>query len=255
MQELSEFADPGDIEQLNALPEQIQDYVREIASQQRLEQTRRGYQLTPKRIDSFRASCWNGSSSELAPSRTGRHQGPVVGEGAVELQHTKPYEFGDSVTQMDIPATLTNAMIRSGAKLPDPACDPKTSRSIARATRPSAPTVVLMDMSGSMRYGGLYVNVNADGAGTRRPDTPRISRRFPAVHRDVHLRQTVPGGRHRHAVAEDGPRSSIPTCGFASTWGGRTLAKRKSTSTSQTFNMRWRCRASSWLCSRRRTGK
>ena len=58
--------------------------------------------------------------SELAPSRTGRHQGPIVGEGAVELQHTKPYEFGDSVTQMDIPATLTNAMIRGGASAAHP---------------------------------------------------------------------------------------------------------------------------------------
>src|SRR3712207_7221928 len=51
--------------------------------------------------------------NELQASRSGRHQGPVVGEGATEMQRTKPYEFGDSVTHMDIPASMVNALLRS----------------------------------------------------------------------------------------------------------------------------------------------
>ncbi|HEV7221342.1 MAG TPA: hypothetical protein VGN42_01480, partial [Pirellulales bacterium] len=95
-------------------------------------------------------------------SRTGRHQGPIVGEGAVELQHTKPYEFGDSVANMDIPASLTNAMIRGGPRLP---VRLKTEDIEIHRTRnaPKCATVVVMDMSGSMRYGGLYVNVKRMG--------------------------------------------------------------------------------------------
>ena len=34
------------------------------------------------------------------------------------MQQTKPYEFGDSVTHMDIPASLVNAMLRDGPGLP-----------------------------------------------------------------------------------------------------------------------------------------
>ena len=33
-------------------------------------------------------------------------------------QRTKSYEFGDSVSNMDIPGTLINAMLRNGPGLP-----------------------------------------------------------------------------------------------------------------------------------------
>ncbi|MBI2823667.1 MAG: hypothetical protein HYX69_03125 [Planctomycetia bacterium] len=162
MEELAEFADPGDIEQLNKVHQQIQDYLREIAEQQGLERSRHGYRLTPKAYRLFQGKLLERIFSELQPSRTGRHQGPVIGEGAVELQHTKPYEFGDSVTQMDIPASLTNAMIRGGPGLP---IRMKADDIEIHRTRntPKCATVVLMDMSGSMRYGGLYINVKRMG--------------------------------------------------------------------------------------------
>ena len=162
MEQLSEFANPGDIEQLNALQQQIQDYVRELAEHQGIEQTKRGYRLTPKAYRIFQGKLLERIFSELAPSRTGRHQGPIVGEGAVELQHTKPYEFGDSVTQMDIPASLTNAMIRDGATRPLRLRAEDIEIHRTRNT-PKCATVVLMDMSGSMRYGGLYINVKRMG--------------------------------------------------------------------------------------------
>ena len=56
--------------------------------------------------------------SDLQESRTGRHPDAVAGEGAVESQRTKPYEFGDSVAQLDIPASFVNALIRQGPGLP-----------------------------------------------------------------------------------------------------------------------------------------
>lgn len=162
MEQLSEFANPGDIEQLNALHQQIQDYLRELAEQQGLEKTRRGFKLTPKAYRLFQGKLLERIFSELEPSRTGRHQGPIVGEGAVELQQTKPYEFGDSVAQMDIPATLTNAMVRGGATRPIRLRSEDIEIHRTRNT-PKCATMVLMDMSGSMRYGGLYVNVKRMG--------------------------------------------------------------------------------------------
>jgi uncharacterized protein with von Willebrand factor type A (vWA) domain len=100
--------------------------------------------------------------SHLQAARTGRHQGPILGEGAVELQQTKPYEFGDSVANMDIPQSLINAMIRDGAKLP---LRMKAEDIVIHRTRnnPKCATAVLMDMSGSMRYGGQYINVKRMG--------------------------------------------------------------------------------------------
>ncbi len=158
----------------------------------------------PRPTGCSRAGCWSGSSATWRPSRTGRHQGPVVGEGAVELQQTKPYEFGDSLANMDIPGSLINAMIRDG---PGPAGADrarKTSRSTARATRPSAPRVVLLDMSGSMRYDGLYVNVKRMGLALEGLIRREYPGRLSAVHRDVHLRQAAARRRDRRADAQAG---------------------------------------------------
>ncbi|MCH8044332.1 MAG: hypothetical protein IID44_11500 [Planctomycetes bacterium] len=158
MDMLSEFAEPGDISKLGELQQQIQEYLRDLAEQQGLERNAGGYELTPKAMRLFQSRLLERIFSNLQASRTGRHQGPVVGEGAVELQQTKPYEFGDSVTQMDIPATLTNAMIRGGPGLPI-RIKPEDIEIHRTRNTPKCATVVIMDMSGSMRYDGQYVNV------------------------------------------------------------------------------------------------
>ncbi|MEX2118331.1 MAG: hypothetical protein WD847_01870 [Pirellulales bacterium] len=162
MDQLARFAEPGDIEQLSALQQQIQDYLRELAERQGLASKGRGFELTPKAYRLFQNKLLETIFSSLQASRTGRHQGAVVGEGAVELAHTKPYEFGDSVANMDIPASLTNAMIRGGARLPIRMKQEDIEIHRTRNT-PKCATVVLMDMSGSMRYGGLYINVKRMG--------------------------------------------------------------------------------------------
>src|SRR6516165_6732544 len=118
LEELAQFAEPGDIEQLSALQQQIQDYLREQAERQGLEQGKQGFHLTPKAYRIFQSKLLTEIFSQLQASRTGRHQGCVVGEGATEMQQTKPYEFGDSVTHMDIPASLVNAMLRDGPGIP-----------------------------------------------------------------------------------------------------------------------------------------
>ena len=114
MDALAEFAEPGDIDQLSALQQQIQDYLREIAERQGLEQHQGQFRVTPKAYRIFQAKLLERLFSELESSRSGRHQGPVLGEGAVELQSTKDYEFGDSITNLDIPATFVNALVRQG---------------------------------------------------------------------------------------------------------------------------------------------
>lgn len=162
LEQLAQFAEASDIEQLNSLAQQVQDYLRQLAEQQGLERTKRGFQLSPKAYRLFQGRLLEQIFSTLAPSRTGRHQGPIEGQGAVELQATRPYEFGDSVAHMDIPASFTNALLRQGASLPVRIRGEDIEIHRTRNS-PKCATVVIMDMSGSMRYGGLYVNVKRMG--------------------------------------------------------------------------------------------
>lgn len=158
MEALAEFTEPGDIDQLSALQQQIQDYLREMAEQQGLEQRNGSFHLTPKAYRIFQAKLLERLFSELAPSRTGRHQANIVGEGAVELQTTKPYEFGDSVANMDITGSFVNALIRKGPGTPV-RLDQEDIEIHRTRNTPKCATCVLMDMSGSMRYDGQYINV------------------------------------------------------------------------------------------------
>ncbi len=163
MDALGEFAEPGDMAKLDAFRQQIEDYLRELAQQQGLEQSDRGrYQLTPKAYRLFQNRLLEQIFSNLMASRTGRHQGPILGDGAVELQRTKPYEFGDSVSQMDIPASMVNAMLRGGAQLPV-RMKPEDIEIHRTRNTPKCATAVLLDMSGSMRYSGQYINVKRMG--------------------------------------------------------------------------------------------
>jgi uncharacterized protein with von Willebrand factor type A (vWA) domain len=162
LDELAEFAEPGDIEQLRELGRQIEEYIKQMAEQQGLEKTAAGYQLTPKAHRLFQGRLLERIFANIQAARTGRHQGPILGDGAVEMQQTKPYEFGDSIANMDIPGSLINAMVRGGPGLP---VRMKSDDIVIHRTRntPKCATVVLMDMSGSMRYDGLYINVKRMG--------------------------------------------------------------------------------------------
>jgi uncharacterized protein with von Willebrand factor type A (vWA) domain len=162
LDELAQFAEPGDMDKLSQMQRQVEELLRHMAEQQGLERGKRGYQLTPKAYRIFQGRLLEQIFSHLQAARTGRHQVPIIGEGAVELQQTKEYEFGDSVANMDIPQSLVNAMIRDGSKLP---LRMKAEDIVIHRTRnnPKCATSVLMDMSGSMRYGGQYVNVKRMG--------------------------------------------------------------------------------------------
>lgn len=159
MEMLAEFAQPGDMEQLEEMRQQVENMIREQAERQGLQRDSEGqFRLTPQAYKIFQGRLLERIFSDLAPSRTGRHQGNIVGEGAVELQQTKPYEFGDSVANMDIPQTIINALLRQGNERP---LRLRSDDIEIHKTRnhPKCATCVIMDMSGSMRYDGQYINV------------------------------------------------------------------------------------------------
>lgn len=175
MDDLAQFADSDEareeIESLNQIQQQIEDFVREQARAQGLEFSKGAYTLSPTSMRLFQKTLLTEIFTDLAAARSGRHVGPVIGEGAVELQRTRPYEFGDAATHIDVSQTLINAAAaakqRGGAR---DAGVPGSPRAPAPRVRmddieihptrnsPKCATMVLMDMSGSMRYDGQYIN-------------------------------------------------------------------------------------------------
>lgn len=158
LDELSEFADSEAIENMKQFQEQVQQYLKDVMENQGITGKDGQVQLSPKAYKLFQGKLLDRIFSDLKASKSGRHQNSVDGEGAVETQRTRPYEFGDSVAQMDIPQTMINAMLRQPDKRPLRLHQDDIEIHKTR-NNPKCATVVLMDMSGSMRYDGQYVNV------------------------------------------------------------------------------------------------
>jgi uncharacterized protein with von Willebrand factor type A (vWA) domain len=170
METLAEMLPPGDVQQLGELQQQVNNLLRELAERQGLEQGKPGggFRMTPRAYRLFQSKLLSTIFSEMQASRTGRHQLPVEGEGAVEMQQTKPYEFGDSVSQMDIPGSMINAMLRCASEQPGGVrlpvrMKPEDIQIHRTRNNPKAATAVLLDMSGSMRYDAQYINVKRMG--------------------------------------------------------------------------------------------
>ena len=173
--------------------EQVQQYIKDMMENQGLTGKDGAVQLSPKAYKLFQGKLLERIFSDLEASKSGRHQNAVDGEGAVETQRTKPYEFGDSVAQMDIPQTMINAMLRQGNERPIRLHQDDIEIHKTR-NNPKCATVVLMDMSGSMRYDGQYINVKKMALASERIDHGRIPRRLPAVHRNRHVREGLCAG-------------------------------------------------------------
>ena len=189
LSELSEFADPEKVAELNEFQKQIEQYLKDIAERQGLDASDGRVQLTPKAYKLFQGKLLERIFSNMEASKTGRHQGPIIGEGAVETQRTKPYEFGDSVTHMDIPTSMVNAMVRGGTQVAD-------SHEARRHRNPShAQHAQMCDVRGHghERIDALRRRIRlreAHEPRSQRSDSQRVSRRLSALHRSQHVRQT-----------------------------------------------------------------
>jgi len=171
MDALSRFTEPEDIDSLNDIQKEVQELLKRMAEEQGLEQAAKGgWNLSPKAHRLFQSKLLGKIFENLMPSKTGRHEKDLIGDGAVELPVTRPWEFGDGVHQLDIPQTFVNAMIRMGAAASGQGGAGGRIRIDSRdlvvhetRNKPKCATAVLLDMSGSMRYDGQYVNVKRMG--------------------------------------------------------------------------------------------
>ena len=161
---MQKFAEPGDIEKLQALQQQVEDYIREQAEKQGLEGDGSGkYRLTP---EGAAAVPVEGADANLQRNAGVAHRPPPGrrhrrGRGRIARRRS-PTSSATPLSQMDIPASMVNALLRAGPGLP---VRMKPDDILIHRTRvnPKAATCVLLDMSGSMRYDGQYVNVKRMG--------------------------------------------------------------------------------------------
>ncbi|HUN80202.1 MAG TPA: hypothetical protein VMV81_01710, partial [Phycisphaerae bacterium] len=160
LDELARFAEQEQVDNLQRLQQQVEDMLRQLAEEQGLQQEGKHFTLSPKAYKLFQSKLLDRIFSDLTAAKAGRHMNEITGEGAVELQRTKPYEFGDSLANMDVPGSLVNAMVREPAERGRRiALKPEDIEIHLTRNNPKCATVVCMDMSGSMRWGGQYINV------------------------------------------------------------------------------------------------
>lgn len=124
--------------------------------------------LTPRAIGRMQKRALMEVFSNLRQGQREGHEKITPGQGGERIEGTKPYQFGDPVSELDLHATLRNALIRQGLPARTSTTDhgqlTTDKAKINFAERDfelhlhegmtSCSTVVLLDMSGSMmRYG------------------------------------------------------------------------------------------------------
>ncbi len=120
------------------------------------------YKITPGAARKIGEKALKEVFSRLFTDGLGRHHATYTGDGNVEMTVTKPYEFGDSLTNLDLPSSLLNSAIRQ-AGAPGGGAQGRIqidSRDfMVHQTKGAASSaiVMLIDQSGSMaRFGRFY---------------------------------------------------------------------------------------------------
>ncbi len=112
--------------------------------------------LTPRAVGRMERRALMEVFTNLRSGQREGHEKITPGRGGERIEGTKPYQYGDSVSELDLHATLRNALSRHG--LPTAGAhirfDEKDFELHLHEGMASCSTVVLLDQSGSMmRYG------------------------------------------------------------------------------------------------------
>ncbi len=107
------------------------------------------FRLTPRAISSMQRKALMEVFKGLKPDAADGHETTQAGAGGERLESTRAYSWGDPVSELDLAATLHNAVRRGGPGTPIRLCehDFEVHTTESKAT---CSTVILLDMSGSM---------------------------------------------------------------------------------------------------------
>lgn len=182
------------LRQLEHDPEQSQ-MLQQLLEQGLLEKLKGRYRLTPRAVNAMQRKALMEIFAHLQRGRSEGHGSPETGAGGERVEGTRPYQFGDPVSELDLGATLRNAIRRvyqnaQRKQVAEPSAFLTQETSAARPlaspsrseialgnrasllplrireddfelynteSRTSCSTVVLLDMSGSMSRFGRFV--------------------------------------------------------------------------------------------------
>ena len=113
------------------------------------------YRVTPKGLRRVENKALEELFDIRRKDKFGKHETVQRGAGQTMLDETKPYEYGDPVSNLNLHETLRNAMQRQRG---GPPIQISEDDLVIHETeyQTSCATVVLLDMSGSMRRFGKY---------------------------------------------------------------------------------------------------
>jgi uncharacterized protein with von Willebrand factor type A (vWA) domain len=120
------------------------------------------YKITPGAARKIGEKALKEVFSRLFTDGIGRHHATYTGDGNVEMTTTQPYEFGDSLSSLDLPSSLLNSAIRqlgssekANGKIRIDSRDFVVHQTKGAA---SSAIVMLIDQSGSMSREGRFFN-------------------------------------------------------------------------------------------------
>lgn len=154
-------------------PEQS-EILQQLLDQGLLEKVRGRFRLTPRAVNAMQRKALMEVFAHLKRGRREGHEARDPGAAGERTEGTRPYEFGDPVSDIDLQATLRNAIRRLAAQR---LAQPSRAAAASAAPRPLLPlriavddleridtesaascsTVVLIDQSGSMARFGRFM--------------------------------------------------------------------------------------------------
>ncbi|MBI1310754.1 VWA domain-containing protein [bacterium] len=157
--QLSEYMlDYGEyvLDNLDDLNEEHPDVVDKLLQRGFVERDENGrFQVTPKGVRRVESRALEELFNITRKDSVGKHETEFRGAGQTVHEESKPYEYGDPISNLNAHETLRNAMLRQGSGTP---IRIEHDDLVVHDTeyQTSCATVVLIDMSGSMSRFGKY---------------------------------------------------------------------------------------------------
>jgi len=136
--------------------EDYQQWLEKLIEEGMLEKVGARWRLTPRAINAMQKKALMEVFRDLKRGGVEGHDTTQLGPSGERTDGTKPYEYGDPVSEINLSQTLRNAVFRHGPSVPIRVAeaDFELHRLESRA---DCSIVILLDMSGSMaRYGRFF---------------------------------------------------------------------------------------------------
>jgi uncharacterized protein with von Willebrand factor type A (vWA) domain len=144
------------LDAMEQLDEEQAAMLEQLVEQGMLDKMKGRYRLTPKAVNAMERKALMEVFADLAGGGRDSHDSPQRGRGGDRIEGTRPYEFGDPVSEVDLHATLKNALARNAAGTAFQLSEEDIELYLSEC-RTDCSVALLLDMSGSMaRFGRFF---------------------------------------------------------------------------------------------------